>query len=41
MYKVMSMELKRNRKSNIPYSLHDSRIINMEYKKKVVKIEAE
>ena len=32
----MSMELKRNRKSNIPYSLHDSRIINIEYKKRLL-----
>lgn len=34
----MSMELKRNRKSNIPYSLHDSRIINMEYKKRLLRL---
>lgn len=34
------MELKRNRTSNIPFSLHDSRIINIGYEKKLVKIEA-
>lgn len=32
------MELKRNRKSNIPYGLHDSRIINIEYKKRLLKL---
>ena len=32
------MELKRNRKSNIPYSLHDSRIINIEYKKRLLRL---
>ena len=34
----MSMELERNRKSNIPYSLHDSRIINIEYKKRLLRL---
>ena len=34
----MSMELKRNRKSNIPYNLHDSRIINIEYKKRLLRL---
>ena len=32
------MELERNRKSNIPYSLHDSRIINIEYKKRLLSL---
>ena len=38
MYKAMSMKLKRNRKSNIFYNLHDSRIINIEYKKRLLRL---
>ena len=32
------MELKRNRKTNIPYSLHDSRIINIEYQEALLRL---
>lgn len=31
------MEIKRNRKSNIQYGLHDSRIMNIEYKNRLLR----
>ena len=34
----MSKELTRNRRSNIPVSLHDSRIINIEYQEGVLRL---
>lgn len=37
----MSKELIKNRESNIPLSLHDSRIINIEYQERLLRLKLE